>query len=294
MEKPSVSVCTITYGHEKFIAETIEGVLMQEVNFPIEYIIADDCSMDETERIVQAYIETHARGHWITYTKHKKNKGMNPNFVWALEQCKGKYIAYCEGDDYWTDPSKLQKQVDFLEDNKHYVISAHKSLEMSLDKQLQTSGKSQLKKDGNFNSILLNGLGMATLSIVFRNQIEKIPKWFLKSPNADYPLFLLLTEKGGKVKYMNEVMGVYRIHAGGIWSTANKRQMGLSGVKAMNIANEGFNFKYDGLFKDAIAYRSWWFGLKEYTFINYLKGEVSFTFYRKYFMNKINKKIRGI
>jgi glycosyltransferase involved in cell wall biosynthesis len=85
---PLVSVVMITYNHEAFIAEAIEGVLMQEVDFPVELIIADDCSPDRTSEIVQGYLDTHPKGHWIKYTRHDQNKGMMPNFVWALEQAK--------------------------------------------------------------------------------------------------------------------------------------------------------------------------------------------------------------
>ena len=130
---PLLSVIMITYKHEGFIAEAIDGVLMQECDFEVELIIADDCSPDKTSLIVSKYIETHPKGQWIKYTRHEHNKGMMPNFIFALEEAKGKYIAMCEGDDYWTDPYKLQKQVDFLEQNEEYNIVFHKVKILNFD-----------------------------------------------------------------------------------------------------------------------------------------------------------------
>jgi glycosyltransferase involved in cell wall biosynthesis len=119
-----VSVIMITYKHEQFIAKAIEGVLMQKCDFEVELIIADDCSPDKTEEKVFQIIKNHPKNSWIKYTKHKTNKGMISNFNWALNQCKGKYIAMCEGDDYWTDPLKLQKQVDFLEKTRNIQLAS--------------------------------------------------------------------------------------------------------------------------------------------------------------------------
>lgn len=120
---PKVSVVTITYGHQDYILDTLKGVLMQEYIGEIEFIIANDNSPDETDRVVTEFLNTNSipSRFEIKYTKHEKNLGMMPNFIWALKQAKGKYIALCEGDDYWTDPLKLQKQVDFLEENGGYV-----------------------------------------------------------------------------------------------------------------------------------------------------------------------------
>ena len=109
-EKIMVSVIMITYKHESYIAEAIEGVLKQECDFELELIIADDCSPDSTEQIVKEIINNHPNGHWIRYTKHQTNLGMINNFIWSVKQSNGKYLALCEGDDYWTDPLKLQKQ----------------------------------------------------------------------------------------------------------------------------------------------------------------------------------------
>jgi glycosyltransferase involved in cell wall biosynthesis len=121
-----VSVDMITYNHEPYIKQAIEGVLMQETNFEYELIIADDCSPDNTPIIINDIIKNHPKGHRIKYFRHKENLGMQANGLFALQQCTGKYIALCEGDDYWTDLLKLQKQVDFLETNTKFSLCSHR------------------------------------------------------------------------------------------------------------------------------------------------------------------------
>ena len=124
---PKVSVVTITYGHEKYITQTLDGILMQDYPGEIEFIIANDNSPDSTDERVKNYFnEKPTPANFdLKYTKHDTNKGMMPNFIWALEQATGEYIALCEGDDYWTDPLKLQKQVDFLGQNREYILTFH-------------------------------------------------------------------------------------------------------------------------------------------------------------------------
>lgn len=121
---PLLSIVTITYNHEPFIAKTIEGVLMQQVNFPIELIIAEDCSTDGTRAICQRYAEQYPE--LIRLITSEFNVGAVVNERRAMLTARGKYIAFCEGDDYWTDPLKLQRQVDFLEAHPDYSVTFHR------------------------------------------------------------------------------------------------------------------------------------------------------------------------
>ena len=111
MNKPLLSIASITYNHEQFIAQAIESWLMQKTSFEIEIIIGEDCSTDNTRAIIEKYRKLHP--DLIKLIISESNVGMMPNFIRTLAACRGKYIALCEGDDYWTDPYKLQKQVDF-------------------------------------------------------------------------------------------------------------------------------------------------------------------------------------
>jgi glycosyltransferase involved in cell wall biosynthesis len=117
-----VSVVMITFNHENYIREAIEGVLMQETDFEMELIISNDCSTDATNIVIEDFLLNHPNAFKVKYFNQEKNLGMMPNFIFTLNQSKGNYIAICEGDDYWTDTYKLQKQVDFLEANPEYVI----------------------------------------------------------------------------------------------------------------------------------------------------------------------------
>lgn len=222
MKKPLVSVVMITYAHENFIEQAINGVLMQECDFDIELIIANDCSPDKTDDVLKKIIKNHPNAYWIKYIKHEKNIGMMPNFIFALKEAQGKYIALCEGDDYWIDPLKLQKQVDFLEENPDCSLCFHTNEEVynnSTGKRI----KRPIKRphDGKFTikDVIIGGGGFMTTNSMFfhRNHIFELPNWFKESPVGDLPLMLILASKG-KIGYLDEVMSAYRVMSSNSWS----------------------------------------------------------------------------
>lgn len=204
-----VSVNMITYKHEAFIKQAIEGVLMQETNFEYDLIIADDCSPDNTEAIVRNIIATHPKGHTIKYFRQEKNIGMQANGMFAGQQCKGKYIAVCEGDDYWTDPNKLQKQVDFLENNLEYNLVGHHAT----DSNSKLIGKHE-KDSFSFEDIYYRTLIIPTASLVFRNNIV-FEDWITKVYGGDKAI-IFLNAKKGKLKILPFIGSFYRLHSGGI------------------------------------------------------------------------------
>lgn len=212
-----LSICCITYNQERFIAQAIEGFLMQKTLFPIEIIIHDDASTDNTAVIINDYSLKYPNIIFPIYQKENQySKGINPGFAYVIPKCKGKYIAVCEGDDYWTDPNKLQKQVDFMENNPDFAVCCHEVLIIN-----EISGKKKLSKLNQkpvltIYDILETPL-MHTPSLLFRNySFNKLPNWFHDLIVGDYPLLLLLAQKG-KIKYFPEVMAVYRIHSQGTW-----------------------------------------------------------------------------
>lgn len=215
-----VSVCMITYNHEKFIQEAIEGVLMQECDFEIELIVANDCSTDNTDEVIQKIIKTHPNGNWVKYTNHTSNKGMMPNFIWALQQCKGKYIALCEGDDYWTDSSKLQKQVDFLEEYHEYIVCYHDINVINEKGDLILNSISEDWKKGYNKLELKKGASIPTLTRCFRNENYFFPDEFFKVSAGDHFLTGILGLYG-KAKYLDFNGGNYRIHKNGVWNSKN-------------------------------------------------------------------------
>lgn len=132
---PVVSVCTITYNHEKYISEALNSFLMQETDFPFEIIIDDDCSPDNTIEIIMKYQKKFP--NIIKANLRQKNIGAIQNFFSNIQRGNGKYIALCEGDDYWTDPLKLQKQVEFLDGNDEVIMTFENAMIYIYDKQFK-------------------------------------------------------------------------------------------------------------------------------------------------------------
>lgn len=209
-----VSVIMITYNHEKYLIDAIEGVLSQKCNFNVELIIADDNSPDSTQAIVHGY-NNHQNGHWIRYTKHICNKGVVDNFIWACTEARGKYIALCEGDDYWTCTDKLQKQFDLMESQSNLSFCCHNATTHYIDKDIFVDFNKILPSCiYKTKNLLLKEWFIPTASLFFRN--KNMPKpmydWYYSTYSADYALELILSQLGD-FYYLSEKMSVYRKNA---------------------------------------------------------------------------------
>jgi glycosyltransferase involved in cell wall biosynthesis len=194
-----VSVVMITYGHEQYIKQAIEGVLIQQCDFAVELIIANDCSPDNTDNVVDQFMENHPNSNWIKYTRHNSNKGMILNFIWALEQANGKYIALCEGDDYWTDALKLQKQVDFLEVNPKSSMCFTSVKKYYQNKNIYSKWHLELKQKEYSAKEIIYNLLVPTCSAVFRNEENCNYDKLFNNKNFIFPdmiLWLFLLGKG--------------------------------------------------------------------------------------------------
>lgn len=251
---PAVSVCMISYGHEKYIEEAINGVLMQECDFEIELILSNDCSPDNTDAIIQNILKNHPKGNIIKYFKHEKNLGMMPNSVFALEQCNGEYIASCEGDDFWTDKFKLQKQVDFLRNNTDCSLCFHNAtVYYETSKHTKLFVNEYHKTFYTGNDILENWL-IPTASMVFVNVLKnnKLPSFFSKAMHGDLALQLYLFEYGN-FGLVNENMCTYRINENSATRTffhgLEYKYSFISQLKEMKIYFKG---KYNKYFNKSI------------------------------------------
>ncbi len=216
-----VSVALITYNHEKFIAESIDSVLKQEVDFDYEIVIGEDSSTDATRRIVTDYQKKHPEK--IRSLLREKNLGMNRNFAETLQACSGEYIALLDGDDYWSSPHKLQKQVDFLENHPECVMCFH-DVTVLFEDGKQEAWRHLSSKSKEFFTVedVLKGNFIPTGSALFRTGlVQKFPEWFYGLRLGDWPLFFFLAQHG-KIGFINELMGVYRIHAAAAWSAKSK------------------------------------------------------------------------
>ena len=250
--EPIVSVCMITYGHENFIEQAIRGVLMQECNFEIELILANDCSPDKTDALIQGILKSHPRATIINYFKHEKNIGMIPNFIFGMKQCKGKYIAMCEGDDYWTDPLKLQKQVDFLESNSEYAICFHQVNILRNGIVINDTISKGVAQKTTIND-LAKGNYIHTCSVVYRNNLfAEFPEYFKEAPVGDYFLHLL-NARYGAIKYMDESMGIYRIHGSSTWSSKTQEEQVLLWVPFLQKIKPNFSKDVQNIINIQIA-----------------------------------------
>jgi glycosyltransferase involved in cell wall biosynthesis len=239
MNNPLVSVCLITYNQENYIQKAIKSIFDQEVGFPIEVIISNDCSSDNTHQKIEEILKDATNGLVVRYYNHKDNLGMMSNFSFAINECKGKYIAYFEGDDYWDYPKKLQTQVDFLEQNPDFAICCHNVRFLENEKFINEIylDKINIKDKFTLEDLAKHNI-VPTLTAVFRNTSDKLPSWILESPIGDLPMFMMVA-KHGKIKYINEKWAVYRSNIGE-WSKMGN-QKNLNMIKQYDLLTEEFN-----------------------------------------------------
>ena len=204
-----LSVCMVVYNQEQYVRDALDSVLMQKVNFPYEVIISDDCSTDFTPKILQEYAEAHP--DIVKPIFGSNNVGYPNNQRRSLEAATGKYIALCDSDDYWTDPYKLQKQVDYMEAHPECAIcfhnvmhiydgtTAHRSLLVPLD----------FPSELTIEDVITRRWFLATNSEVFRREYVSFPDWYDSVLHIDYVLNLIISQYG-TLHYMPDVMSVYR------------------------------------------------------------------------------------
>ncbi len=221
--KPLVSVCVGTYNHKYFIQKCLDSILAQETTFNYEIILGEDESTDGTREICIEYAKNHPTIIKLFLRKRKDVIYINKkatgryNFIHNLKSCSGKYIALCDGDDYWSDSQKLQKQVDFLEKNLDFNICFHPVKIFNQDEKiLKMDHITRPVEETTSIENLLEGNYIHTPSIVFRNNFI-IPNWLSTTPIGDWPLYIIASQ-GKKIKKLQDLMAVYRMHRGGIWS----------------------------------------------------------------------------
>jgi glycosyltransferase involved in cell wall biosynthesis len=223
-KKPLVSVHLLTYNHAKFIAQSIESVVNQKTTFPFEIIIGDDCSTDGTSQIVDDYAAHYPA--LIKVVRGEKNGGPQPNSIRILENCQGKYMAALEGDDYWIDPLKLQKQADFMENNPEFAICfTNTKVEFFDNDQEPYLLNTNLEKDVfELKDLIAENevwfMGTATLFYTM-SSIFPVQPWFHKTKSGDIPM-IMLAARFGKIKFLPDVTAAYRRHSAGASNTDHK------------------------------------------------------------------------
>ncbi|REE83096.1 glycosyltransferase involved in cell wall biosynthesis [Lutibacter oceani] len=290
-DTPLVSVCVQTYQHVNYIKECLEGILMQKTSFPFEILLGEDASTDGTREVCLEYAKKYPDKIKLFLHHRENNIKINGsatgrfNLLNNLYSANGNYIALCEGDDYWTDPLKLQKQVDFLEKNEDYVICGH-------DRRIVDEFNNVIIETGVRN---LNKQGLLTLTVVFRNHLfdNIFFNTFIKVANGDSFLFLYF-EQFGKTILLNFKGANYRIHSGGIWSSTNRIERYEMGINTYtHIVNYFMITKNIPLLKKAYYNLAnieidYGYYLMENSF--YKKAFIQFLKYNKTFIsNNLNK-----
>jgi glycosyltransferase involved in cell wall biosynthesis len=260
---PEVSVCITVYNHEKFLKECLDSVVCQLTNFKFEVIIGEDCSTDNTRQIVIEYAEKYPE--LIFPILYEQNQGTKQcpgkgNFTNTFYQCKGKYIVHIEGDDYLTDPNKLQIQFNYLNENPEASACFHNAMVVYDDLQLPAY---EINKTDQKLKIFPEDLlyekevwFMATASVMFRRKLinERFPEWFLKCKSGDIPLYCMLSSQG-YIGYIAKNMCVYRKHAGGLSMTDIHHNANFieNRIFMYESINNFTNKKYNSLIKPILA-----------------------------------------
>ncbi len=226
--QPLISVCITTYNHEKFLAQALDSVLMQQGDFTLEVLVGEDGSTDNTAAIVRDYAARYPDAIRAFYHDPDDKLFINgrqtgrKNFLNNLQQARGDFIALLDGDDYWIDPKKLQKQLRLLQENPRLSACCHPAIYVDAkgDEQSGYMGHHDIKnnyKDFALHDVLRKN-PVPTLSVLFRNpRMQSFPALYLKTDMADWPTHIF-TALRGDIRYVDEKMAAYRVHAGGIWA----------------------------------------------------------------------------
>lgn len=251
MKQPLVTVTITTFNLEKFIRQTIESCLIQIVDFEFNIVVSDDGSTDATTSIVEEYVNKLPDKISLIKSEHI---GKMPNFIRSLQAANGKYVALCDGDDYWTDPLKLQKQVDFMENNPDFTACYTNSMVINEVTGEQKIAKSrvwdvattlELLDHNDFNP---DGVAMSpghTSTFMYRNfLVKEYPKWMYGDIMTDFPLYMIVS-KYGKAKFINEITSVYRHHPKGVstlYYTFEKNNR--TRIHVLKCVNQYFDYKF--------------------------------------------------
>ncbi len=261
MSNPLVSVLIITYNHEKYIRDAINGCLDQKSNFSYEIIIHDDASTDGTGEIVKEYAEKYPDLIIpIIQTENQYSKGFKFIPEILVPMAKGKYIAFCEGDDYWCDPNKLQKQVEIMENDSSISLCFTATKWIYEDGSKKNKVMRYFKKNHYLSSseVILAGGGVTDIvSTVIRKDIFTfIPHWYNLSPVGDAAIYLLSLVKG-VFFYLNDITAVYRSGVRNSWTEKNKTSVENEVNYKLKLINmkDNFNKYTDGKFSSHIHKR---------------------------------------
>jgi len=239
MNKPLVNIAMITYNHGNFIAQAIEGVLMQKTTFDFQLVIGEDCSTDNTYEICLKYKNEYPEK--IVLLHNEINIGVYNNLIKTFNACEAKYLGTCEGDDYWTDPYKLQKQVDFLEKNNDFSMTFHRSSILYENENKIIEANNNFNENKEFDGVeAYKKMSFQSGSMVYRKNLFVPPKNFEKYIFPDNGIILSLAMHG-KFYGFSDIMSVYRKHDGGLSNPSWEKAMKF--LEMMDLIDSDFGEK---------------------------------------------------
>jgi glycosyltransferase involved in cell wall biosynthesis len=248
-----VTALVVTYNHRPFIAEALESTLRQETRFPYEILVSEDCSTDGTREVVIEYQRRHPQR--IRLILSEQNVRSNAVVARGIRAARGEYVTILDGDDRWTSPHKLQKQADFLDANPDCALCFHNAEVVHEDGSrapwLWTPpGQKRISTIED----IWRGNFIATASAMFRTAaIKDVPSWYDSLfPITDWPLYILAAEHGA-IGYIDDVMSLYRYHAGGLYSAKSEAQKLDSTARFYRIMDVNTGRRYHGLIRAAYS-----------------------------------------
>jgi len=298
LKKTTVSIFVMVYNHGQYLKDCLDSLLEQKTNFNYDIVVGEDCSKDNSREILLNYQKLYPGKFKLLL--HTNNIGAVDNQNMTYENCSGKYIAICEGDDYWIDALKLQKQIDFLEKNPEYSLTFHKIKEITTREERFSYDNPNEEKTYTLEDLSKENF-IVTVSVVFRKNFEKLPEWMKYSPIGDYPLHLL-NASFGLIKYFPEEMAAYRVGSG-IWSTQNTVDQIVNTMFSLKFLLQHFKNNKDvfdnlktqyinckqALLRPFEEKRALEIKIKDY---NYLEKNISLNYLLKMLQAKFLKKLR--
>lgn len=248
---PTVTVVLMTYNHEKWIEQAIDGILLQEADFPIEVVILEDCSTDRTQEIIRDKIAAAARPGMFKPRFAERNENSNGTWLRTLREAASPYVINMDGDDYWTAPDKLSKQVRFMEEHPECALCFHNVRILNEKKPggraFNTNPPDQ--KDTSTLEEMLESNFVPTCSAMFAKRlVDPFPAWLDTVQWLDWSLCIHAASRG-TVRYLSDVMAVYRIHGAGYWSGMSEIEQCERNAEFYGQINRVLDFRFDGVIR---------------------------------------------
>ena len=251
MKLTKISVVVTAYNHEKYIRQCLDGILLQKGALVLEVILGDDCSPDGTRQVMEEYQARHPQV--FVLLPPTGNLGIQKNIKRCLSACSGDYIAFCEGDDYWTDKYKLQKQMEFLETHPDCSLCFHPPVIYleSLRRYELSATFLNLNNDTLSIEDLIAANWIGTFSVcLYRADVAKnIPEGVFDLPIADW-MYNMACARLAKIGYIRDLMAVYRIHEKGSWSGKRPAEQLRVQIALIDPYNKFFSYEYDRQFSE--------------------------------------------